>query len=271
LQPFADGLKLLFKESIFPKNANKRIFIFAPILAFALSLLPWAVIPFNAFASITDFDFGVLYILVISSLNVYSLVLAGWSSNSKYAFLGAIRSTAQIVSYEISMGLVLLTILILVGSLRFSDIVNFQKNCYFIVAFLPLAIIFFISLLAETNRTPFDLSEAEAELVAGYNVEYSSLVFALFFLAEYSNMISMSAFFSLIFLGGWHFALPLQILPGSLWFASKISLCLFVFVWIRATFPRYRYDQLMKLGWKVFLPVSLSFFIFFASFFKWFV
>jgi len=198
-------------------------------------------------------------------------VLAGWSSNSKYAFLGAIRSTAQIVSYEISIGLVLLIILILVGSLKLNDVVAFQKNCYFIFAFLPLALIFFISLLAETNRTPFDLSEAEAELVAGYNVEYSSLIFALFFLAEYSNMISMSAIFSIFFLGGWQPILVDFTLNNYLSFGLKISVCLFVFVWVRATFPRYRYDQLMKLGWKVFLPLSFALFIFYLFFFKWFL
>jgi NADH-quinone oxidoreductase subunit H len=268
LQPFADGLKLLLKETIFPRNANKLIFIFAPILTFALSLSFWVVIPFSPGSVICDIDLGVLFILVVSSLNVYGIVLAGWSSNSKYAFLGAVRSAAQMVSYELSIGLILLCLLLPVGSLNLSDIIAAQEKVFFIVPFFPLFVIFFICVLAETNRTPFDLPEAEAELVAGYNVEYSSLAFALFFLAEYANMILMSAFTSIMFLGGWLAPCVFWFLPSVVVFALKIIGLLFVFIWIRGTLPRYRYDQLMYLGWKVFLPVTFGYFLFEFMLFK---
>jgi NADH-quinone oxidoreductase subunit H len=242
LQPFADGLKLLLKETILPRSSNGILFISAPILSFSLSLLPWSVITFNLFHSIADIGLGVLFILVVSSLNVYGIVLAGWSSNSKFAFIGAVRAAAQMISYELSVGLILIIIGVCAGSLNF--------------------LIFFISILAETNRTPFDLPEAEAELVAGYNVEYSSMIFALFFLAEYSNIIVMSAFAVILFIGGWLPVFGLSFIPGALWFGVKTSFVLFCFVWVRATFPRYRYDQLMYLGWKVFLPITIAFLIF---------
>jgi NADH-quinone oxidoreductase subunit H len=262
LQPFADGLKLLLKETILPRSSNGILFISAPILSFSLSLLPWSVITFNLFHSIADIGLGVLFILVVSSLNVYGIVLAGWSSNSKFAFIGAVRAAAQMISYELSVGLILIIIGVCAGSLNLSDIVLAQKHLFNVVTFFPLFLIFFISILAETNRTPFDLPEAEAELVAGYNVEYSSMIFALFFLAEYSNIIVMSAFAVILFIGGWLPVFGLSFIPGALWFGVKTSFVLFCFVWVRATFPRYRYDQLMYLGWKVFLPITIAFLIF---------
>jgi NADH-quinone oxidoreductase subunit H len=259
LQPFADGLKLLLKETIIPSASNKIIFVLAPMLTFVLALIGWAVIPISATFVIADINVGVLYLFAVSSLGVYGIIMAGWASNSKYAFLGAIRSSAQMVSYEVSIGFVIVTVLLLVGSLNLSDIVLAQTDGWFIASPLfPMFIIFFISALAETNRHPFDLPEAEAELVAGYNVEYSSMTFALFFLGEYANMILMSGMTTILFLGGWlapHAALAF--IPGGIWFALKVSACLFVFIWVRATLPRYRYDQLMRLGWKVFLPFSL--------------
>lgn len=263
-QPFADGLKLLGKETIFPKSADKFLFVFASFTAFTLSLFAWVVVPFDEYAVLVDVGFGVLFILIVSSLNVYGLVLAGWASNSKYAFLGAVRAAAQMLSYELSMGFVLITVLLPVGSLNLSDIVIAQSDVWFAICFLPLALVFFISILAETNRTPFDLPEAEAELVAGYNVEYSSIIFAMFFLAEYSNMIFMSSFFATVFLGGW---LPLfssiTNIPSGFWLGLKVTGLLFIFIWVRGTFPRYRFDQLMELGWKCFLPLTLALFVFY--------
>ena len=261
LQPIADGLKLFLKETIIPSGANRGVFILAPCLTFVLALVAWAVIPFGQGLVLADINVGILYILAISSMGVYGILMAGWASNSKYAFLGALRSAAQMVSYEVSMGFMIITVLLLAGSLNLSDIVMAQKDLWFIVPLFPMAMIFFVSTLAETNRHPFDLPEAEAELVAGYNVEYSSMTFALFFLGEYANMILMSAMTVILFLGGWLPPVdmaPFNWLPGPVWFAAKIALVLFVFLWVRATFPRYRYDQLMRLGWKVFLPLSLA-------------
>jgi NADH-quinone oxidoreductase subunit H len=261
LQPFADGLKLLHKETIFPNQANPYLFILAPLLTFGLSLAAWAVIPFGPGLVISNINVGILYLFAISSLGVYGIIMAGWASNSKYAFLGALRSAAQMVSYEVSIGLVIITILLSAGSLNLSEIVEAQKSVWFIIPHFPMAVIFIISALAETNRAPFDLPESEAELVAGYNVEYSSMAFALFFLGEYANMILMSAIGSLLFLGGWlppFSIIPLTWIPGVVWFALKIAFLLFIFLWVRATFPRYRYDQLMRLGWKIFLPISFG-------------
>ena len=260
LQPLADGLKLFLKETVVPSGASKVVFILAPMVTFALSLMAWAVIPFGEGMVLADINVGILYLFAISSLGVYGILMAGWASNSKYAFLGALRSAAQMVSYEVSMGFIIITVLIVVGSLNLSDIVMAQQGLWFVIPLLPMAVLFFISTLAETNRHPFDLPEAEAELVAGYNVEYSGITFALFFLGEYANMILMSGMTTILFLGGW--LPPLDIaaftwIPGPVWFAIKIAACLFVFIWARATFPRYRYDQLMRLGWKVFLPISL--------------
>ncbi len=268
LQPLADGLKLLVKEPLLPINANTIIFAAAPILTFLLSLIAWAVIPFGYGLVLSDLNVGLLYIFAISSLGVYGIILAGWSSNSKYAFLGALRSAAQMVSYEVSIGLIILTVVVCVGSLNISEIVLSQKNIWFGIPLFPLLVLFFISALAETNRAPFDLPEAEAELVAGYNVEYSSMGFALFFLGEYANMILMSSLCSILFLGGWLPPFDITLfhwIPGSFWFGIKISFFLFLFIWVRAAFPRYRYDQLMRLGWKVFLPLSLAFLIFVSS------
>ncbi len=261
LQPIADGLKLLTKETIIPSGANKLIFLIAPMLTFTLSLIAWAVIPFGAGLVLADINVGILYLFAISSLGVYGIIMAGWASNSRYAFFGALRSAAQMVSYEVSMGFVIITVLVCVGSLRLTDIVLAQENLWFAIPLFPMFVIFFVSTLAETNRAPFDLPEAEAELVAGYNVEYSSMTFALFFLGEYANMILMCAMTVLLFLGGWLPPLdvaPLNWIPGPVWFALKVAAMLFVFLWVRATFPRYRYDQLMRLGWKVFLPLSLA-------------
>ena len=261
LQPLADGLKLFMKETIVPTGANKGVFIVAPCVTFMLSMMAWAVIPFSDGLVLADINVGILYLFAISSLAVYGILMAGWASNSKYAFLGAIRSAAQMVSYEVSMGFIIITVLLCVGSLNLSDIVMAQKNMWFVIPLLPMAVIFFISTLAETNRHPFDLPEAEAELVSGYNVEYSSMTFALFFLGEYGFMILVSAMTSILFLGGWwppFNIAPFTWVPGPVWFALKISFCLFLFLWVRATFPRYRYDQLMRLGWKVFLPLSLA-------------
>jgi len=261
LQPMADGLKLFVKETIVPTAANRGVFFLAPCLTFTLSLVAWAVIPFGEGLVLADINVGVLYLLAISSLNVYGILMAGWASNSRYAFLGALRSAAQMVSYEISMGFIIITVLLVAGSLNLSEIVMAQKKVWFVFPLLPMAVIFFISTLAETNRHPFDLPEAESELVAGYNVEYSAMTFALFFLGEYSFMILMSAITTLLFLGGWlppWEMAPFTWIPGAVWFALKVAFVLFLFLWVRATFPRYRYDQLMRLGWKVFLPVSLA-------------
>ena len=261
LQPMADGLKLFLKETIIPSGANRVVFMIAPMITFTLALVAWAVIPFDKGMVLADINVGILYLFAISSLGVYGILMAGWASNSRYAFLGAIRSAAQMVSYEVSMGFIIITVLLCVGSLNLSDIVIAQKGMWFVIPLFPMAVIFFISTLAETNRHPFDMPEAEAELVAGYNVEYSAMGFALFFLGEYANMILMSAMTSILFLGGWlppFDMLPFTLVPGPIWLAIKICFCLFIFLWVRATFPRYRYDQLMRLGWKVFLPLSLA-------------
>jgi NADH-quinone oxidoreductase subunit H len=260
LQPFADAIKMLMKETIIPSGANRLLFLAAPMLTFLLAMLAWAVIPVQDGWAIADINVGILYLFAISSLGVYGIIIAGWASNSKYAFLGALRSAAQMVSYEVSMGFVIVTVLICVGSLNLTEIVRAQENLWFVIPLFPMFVIFFISTLAETNRAPFDLPEGESELVAGFFVEYSSMAFALFFLGEYANMILMSALTTILFLGGWHAPFgtePFTWIPGFVWFALKVCFCLFVFIWVRATFPRYRYDQLMRLGWKVFLPFSL--------------
>ncbi|MBT4934777.1 MAG: NADH-quinone oxidoreductase subunit NuoH [Rhodospirillaceae bacterium] len=261
LQPMADGLKLFLKETIVPSGANPVVFLLAPMVTFILALFAWSVIPFDQGMVLANINVGILFLFAVSSLGVYGVLMAGWASNSKYAFLGALRSAAQMVSYEISMGFVIVTVLMCVGSLNLTDIVMAQKNVWFIVPLFPMAVIFLISILAETNRHPFDLPEAEAELVAGFNVEYSAMAFALFFLGEYANMILMSALMAILFLGGWLPPLdiaPFNLIPGPLWLAAKIAFVLFFFLWVRAAFPRYRYDQLMRLGWKVFLPISLA-------------
>ena len=261
LQPIADGLKLFLKETIIPAGANRGVFILAPCLTFILSLVAWAVIPFGEGLVLADINVGILYLFAISSMAVYGILMAGWASNSRYAFLGALRSAAQMVSYEVSMGFMMIGVLLCVGSLNLGDIVMAQQRIWFVIPLLPLAVIFFISTLAETNRHPFDLPEAEAELVAGYNVEYSAMTFALFFLGEYAFMILMAAMTTILFLGGWlppMDRVPFTWVPGPVWFAAKLAAVLFVFLWVRATFPRYRYDQLMRLGWKVFLPISLA-------------
>ncbi len=266
LQPLADGLKLMMKETVIPSGANRVVFIAAPILTFTLSLIAWAVIPIQAGVVLADINVGILYLFAISSLGVYGIIMAGWSSNSKYAFLGALRSAAQMVSYEVSMGFVIVTVLLCAGSLNLSAIVNSQAGSYgllnwYWLPLLPMFVVFFISVLAETNRSPFDLPEGESELVAGFFVEYSAMTFALFFLGEYGNMILMSAMTSILFLGGWLSPLPFAPftwIPGFVWLFAKIAFVLFCFLWVRATFPRFRYDQLMRLGWKVFLPLSLG-------------
>ncbi len=261
LQPFADGMKLFFKETVIPSGANRTVFIAAPILTFLLALVAWAVIPFGDGLVLANINVGILYLFAISSLGVYGVLMAGWASNSKYAFLGALRCTAQMVSYEVSMGFVIITVLLLAGSLNLTKIVEAQRHMWFIVPLFPMAVVFFISTLAETNRLPFDLPEAEAELVAGYNVDYSAMTFALFFLGEYANMILMCTMTSILFLGGWLPPVdiaPFNLIPGPIWLALKIAVLLFVFIWVRASLPRYRYDQLMRLGWKVFLPMSLA-------------
>ena len=260
-QPLADGAKLFIKETILPAGANKILFAMAPMLTFILSLIAWAVIPFDVGMVLSDINVGILYLFAISSLGVYGVIMAGWASNSKYAFLGALRSAAQMVSYEVSIGFVIITVLLCVGSLNLSAIVEAQKTIWFAIPLLPMFVIFFVSALAETNRAPFDLPEGESELVAGYFVEYSSMTFALFFLGEYANMILMSGMTAVLFLGGWLPPIdiaPFNWIPGPIWFFLKVSLILFCFLWVRATFPRYRYDQLMRLGWKVFLPFSLA-------------
>ena len=264
-QPFADALKLIVKEPVLPSNANLIIFLFAPILTFLLSQVAWAVIPFTEGSVLADLNVGLLYLFAISSLGVYGIITAGWSSNSKYAFLGGLRSAAQMVSYEVSIGLILITVLLCVGSLNLSQIVLAQKYVWFCIPLFPVLIMFFISCLAETNRAPFDLPEAEAELVAGFNVEYSSMGFTLFFLGEYANMIVMSSLCVIFFLGGW--LPPFNIvlfywIPGVFWFGIKVVFFLFCYIWVRSAFPRYIYDQLMRLGWKVFLPLSLAWVVF---------
>ena len=268
LQPIADGIKLLTKETIFPENSNKIIFVISPILTFTLALIGWAVIPIDYKIVLADINVGVMYIFAVSSLGVYGIIMAGWASNSRYAFLGALRSAAQMISYEVSIGLIIISVLITSGSLNLSEIVMKQQSMWYVIPHFPMFVIFFISTLAETNRAPFDLPEAESELVAGYNVEYSSMSFGLFFLGEYGNMILMSSMSTILFLGGW---LPpvdigfFQNIPGFIWFLLKVTFLLFLFLWVRATLPRYRYDQLMRLGWKVFLPLSLAWIIITSS------
>lgn len=266
LQALSDGLKLFVKETVLPSNCDLVLFILAPILAFFLSLLSWAVIPFGNGMFLSDINIGILYLLAISSLGVYGVIMAGWSSNSKYAFLGALRSTAQMVSYEITIGFTILSIIVCCGSLNLTDIVNSQKNIWFCIPMFPLFLIFFISTLAETNRHPFDLPEAEAELVSGYNVEYSAMGFALFFLGEYANMLLMSSLTTILFLGGWFPPIFLfNFLPSAFWFGVKVSFFVIMFIVARGILPRYRYDQLMRLGWKVFLPFTLSWVLFTAT------
>jgi NADH-quinone oxidoreductase subunit H len=265
LQPLADGLKLFVKETILPSNSNIYVFLLAPILTFILSLIGWAVIPLSENIVISDMNLGILYLLAISSLSVYGIVMAGWSSNSKYPFLGSLRSAAQMISYEVSIGFIIVNICVCVGSFNLSDIVLAQEKVWFIIPLFPMFILFYISMLAETNRHPFDLPEAEAELVSGYNVEYSAMTFALFFLGEYANMLLMSAFSSILFLGGWLPIInifPLNILPGSFWLSIKIVIGVLFFILTRAALPRYRYDQLMHIGWKSFLPLSLGYLLF---------
>ncbi|MDE1145695.1 MAG: NADH-quinone oxidoreductase subunit NuoH [Azospirillaceae bacterium] len=257
LQPFADGLKLLSKETIIPSGANRAVFLIAPMLTFLLALVAWAVIPFGDGMVLSDINVGVLYLFAISSLGVYGIIMSGWASNSKYAFLGGLRSAAQMVSYEVSIGFVIITVLLCVGSLNLSDVVKAQTHLWFCIPLFPMFVVFFISALAETNRAPFDLPEGESELVGGFHTEYSAMAFALFFLGEYISMILMSGMTSVLFLGGWLAPFGLTFIPGPLWFIAKICFCLFVFIWVRGTLPRYRYDQLMRLGWKVFLPFSL--------------
>jgi len=260
LQPIADGMKLMFKETILPAGANRVVFIAAPMLTFILAMIAWAVIPISEGVVLADINVGILYLFAISSLGVYGVIMAGWASNSKYPFLGALRSAAQMVSYEVSMGFVIITVLLMVGSLNLTDIVMAQQGLWFAVPLLPMFVIFFISVLAETNRSPFDLPEGESEIVAGFFLEYSAMPFALFYLGEYGNMILMSAMTTILFLGGWlppFDIAPFNWIPGPIWFAGKVALVLFFFLWIRATMPRFRYDQLMRLGWKVFLPFSL--------------
>ena len=260
LQPLSDGFKLLVKETVIPSNANRILFILSPIFTFFLSLVGWAVIPYDQFSIFVEMNISILYLFAISSLGVYGIIMSGWSSNSKYAFLGALRSTAQMVSYEVSIGVIMITVVICCGSFNLQHIIDCQRNVWFLLPFFPLFLMFFISALAETNRHPFDLPEAEAELVSGYNVEYSAMGFALFSLGEYANMLMMSSINVILFFGGWLSPLSfLTFLPGSFWFGLKICFFVILFVWMRAALPRYRYDQLMGLGWKVFLPVSLGY------------
>jgi NADH-quinone oxidoreductase subunit H len=259
LQPLADGLKLFAKETILPSNSNIVVFIIAPMLTFVLSLIGWAVIPFSDGIVFADLNVGILYLFAVSSLSIYGIITSGWSSNSKYPFLGALRSAAQMVSYEVSIGFILVTVIICVGSFNLTEIVISQKFIWYFIPLFPMFVMFLISALAETNRHPFDLPEAEAELVSGYNVEYSAMGFALFFLGEYANMLLMSSLISILFLGGW---LPpvifLSFIPNAVWFSLKICFGVIFFIWTRATLPRYRYDQLMMLGWKIFFPLALS-------------
>ncbi len=259
-QPFADAIKMLMKETVIPSGANRVLFLLAPVLTFGLAVIAWAVIPVNDGWGIANINVGILYLFAISSLGVYGIIIAGWASNSKYAFFGALRAAAQMVSYEVSIGFVLVTVLVCVGSLNLNDVVLAQRHIWFFIPLFPMFIIFFISALAECNRSPFDIAEGESEIVAGFMVEYSAMTFALFFLGEYTNMILMSAMTSILFLGGWlppFDVVPFTWIPGPIWFIAKIMFCLFVFIWVRGTFPRFRYDQLMRLGWKVFLPFSL--------------
>jgi len=258
LQPLSDGFKLLIKESVLPSSANKILFILSPMITFTISLMGWSIIPFSKYAVLAELNTGFLYLFAISSLGVYGIVMSGWSSNSKYAFLGALRSTAQMISYEVSIGFILITIILCSGSFNLQEIIESQTMIWFVVPFFPLFLIFFTSALAETNRHPFDLPEAEAELVSGYNVEYSGMGFALFSLGEYANMLLMCSAVVILFFGGWLFLIN-SVIISSLIFGIKICVFVFVYVWIRAALPRYRYDQLMKIGWKIFLPISISY------------
>ena len=268
-QPFADAIKMLMKETIIPSGANRALFVLAPMLTFGLAVAAWAVIPVNNHWAVANINVGILYVFAISSLGVYGIIIAGWASNSKYAFLGAMRSAAQMVSYEVSMGFVIVTVIMCVGSQNLNDIVLAQRHIWFAIPLFPIFIIFFISGLAETNRAPFDLAEGDTEIVAGFFVEYSAMSFALFFLGEYANMFLISATTTVLFLGGWLSPIPFAPftwVPGVFWFILKILVCLFVFLWVRATLPRYRYDQIMALGWKVFLPISLAWLVVTAGF-----
>mgnify|MGYP001313899875 FL=1 len=260
LQPLSDGFKLLVKETVIPSTANKFIFIISPIITFVISLMGWAIIPYDKYSLLSELNVGVLYLFAVSSLGVYGIIMSGWSSNSKYAFLGALRSAAQMVSYEVSIGFIIVTVVVCCGSFNLQVIIESQKNVWFLIPFFPLFLMFFVSALAETNRHPFDLPEAEAELVSGYNVEYSAMGFALFSLGEYANMLLMSSLNVILFFGGW---LPpfsfLNFIPGAVWFGIKVCFFVILFIWMRAALPRYRYDQLMGLGWKVFLPISLGY------------
>ncbi len=263
LQPFADGLKLLTKETIIPAGANRVLFLMAPMLTFTLALVGWAVVPFDAGVVVANINVGVLYLFAISSLGVYGIIVAGWASNSKYSFLGGLRSAAQMVSYEVSIGFVIVAVLLTVGSLNLTNVVMAHQLWWQWLLLSPMLVVFFISGLAETNRVPFDLPEGESELVGGFNTEYSAMTFGLFMLGEYANMFMICALTTMLFLGGWlpPFDLeiaPLTWVPGILWFILKIAVAMFFFLWVRATLPRFRYDQLMRLGWKVFLPFSLA-------------
>ena len=260
-QPFADAIKMIMKETIVPTGANRFLFLLAPLLTFSLAMLAWVVVPTGDNLAVANINVGILYLFAISSLGVYGIIIAGWSSNSKYAFLGGLRSAAQMVSYEVSIGFVLVSVLLCVGSLNLNDVVRAQNGLWFCIPLFPMFVVFFISGLAECNRVPFDLPEGESEIVAGFMVEYSSMSYAMFFLGEYANMVLMSGMTSILFLGGWMSPLPFAPftwIPGPIWFILKICLVMFMFFWVRATFPRFRYDQLMRLGWKIFLPLSLG-------------
>ena len=273
LQTIADALKYIFKEIIIPSSSNKVIFILAPIVTMTLALIAWAVIPFSATQVLADINVGVLYLFAVSSLGVYGIIMGGWASNSKYPFLGAIRSAAQMVSYEVSIGVIIINVLLCVGSLNLNDIVIAQQNLWFVIPLFPMFVIFFISALAETNRPPFDLPEAEAELVAGYQTEYSGMMYAMFWLGEYANILLMCAMGAILFLGGWLSPLeiyPFTLVPGPVWLVLKILLLFLLFALVKAIVPRYRYDQLMKLGWKVFLPLSLVWVVLTASYLFYF-
>ena len=273
LQSLADALKYLFKEIIIPASSNKIIFILAPIITMTLALVAWAVIPFGENQVLANINVGILYIFAISSLGVYGIIMGGWASNSKYPFLGAIRSAAQMVSYEVSIGIIIINVLLCVGSLNLNDIVIAQKNMWFIIPLFPMFVIYFISALAETNRPPFDLPEAEAELVAGYQTEYSGMMYAMFWLGEYANILLMCALGSILFLGGWLSPVdlyPFNLIPGAIWLIFKILLLFILFALVKAVVPRYRYDQLMKLGWKIFLPLSLTYVVCTASYLFYF-
>ena len=272
-QTIADALKYIFKEIIIPASANKVVFILAPIVTMTLALVAWAVIPMSEELVLSDINVGILYLFAVSSLGVYGIIMGGWASNSKYPFLGAIRSAAQMVSYEVSIGIIIINVLLCVGSLNLNDIVIAQKNLWYVIPLFPMFVIFFISALAETNRPPFDLPEAEAELVAGYQTEYSGMMYAMFWLGEYANILLMCAMGSILFLGGWLPIMdiyPLNIIPAPIWMISKILFLFLLFALIKAIVPRYRYDQLMRLGWKIFLPFSLIYLVFTASFLFYF-